>query len=44
MKKLNVTEKKLNFFKFDVFENHQPTSHIKVINFAPINKSTMANK
>ena len=37
----------MNFFKFDIFcENHPPTRHIKYkeINFAPCNKSIMANK
>ena len=39
--------KKKTFLKFEVFyENHPPTRHIKYkrIDFAPCNKSIMANK
>ena len=45
MKKLNVINEN-NFFYLDFFEIHSPTRHkkYKLINFAAINKSILANK
>ena len=46
MKKIKCHKIKRKFFFYTFCENHPPTRHIKykVIDFAPSNKSVMANK